>query len=170
MPYTNRHIFIKFDGTQINECGEHEKDDNGKYVASAYDENGQLKPIYYPNLGDDVWISVRNPMIMPTSLLMPSLPVAVDSDGKPLKVHDAIDAGNEVAASLIVDWNLDDPLDDSGTPAPLRNPADFDKTERRATKDENGEWQGGWVGLMRRCPRPITDAISELVQRARNPH
>lgn len=133
MAYTDRTITLRFDGTQVLDGF---KDDKGPYT------------ITLPNLGDDVWAVVRNPMLMPQTMLTPKRDVPVDANGQPLHKEDALNAGSEVVAGLIVSWNLTDPMSDDD--AILSLPCTAEQ-------------------LRNQVPAVVGDVIAELIGRARNP-
>lgn len=163
MAYTNRHIRIKFDGSQVNPHADRKKDDNGVIDRSEYDEAGNLIPVYYPELGDDIEISVRNPMLMPSSMLAPRKKIAVDDKGIPVDQLEAYDATLVIAGSLVATWTMYDVLDPSDDPPLLPVPSalvvDGSEDARDAAVAE----------LMRKVPGPVVDAIGELIAAARNP-
>lgn len=164
MAYTNMHIYIKFDGTQVDHNSEHPKDDDGKYLPSSYDETGQLKTIYYPELGTDIWVNIRNPMLMPQSFLVPKRKVAVDEEGRPLDVHKAFESTLEIVAALITGWSMYDVFDISDHPDQLPVPE-----QMKFDHDDDEKKSDAWVALMKKVPGPVTEAISGFITAARNP-
>lgn len=120
MPYTDRTIRLGFDGT----------DDN------------------YPMLGDDIWVIVNNPMLMPMSALRPDVDVELNPDGTPKDPQAAIRATMQICCKLVVDWNVYDPRDLSDNPSPLPKPATVDSLEL--------------------LPVAIVQSISELAGKALN--
>lgn len=120
MAYISRTIRLAFDGT----------DDN------------------YPLLGDDIWVAVNNPMIMPMSALRPDVDIELNPDGTPKDPNAAVRATMEICAKLIVDWNVYDPRDLSDNPTPLPMPATVETIEL--------------------LPVVIVQAISELAGKALN--
>lgn len=121
MAYTNRTINLNFDGT----------DDN------------------YPMLGDDIWITILNPMLMPASKLQAGNDVKLGPDGQPTDMVAAMRAGHMLLAQLVVDWHVYDPTDDSEDPAVLPLPATIENVEL--------------------LPMAIINAVSELIGKALNP-
>lgn len=117
MAYTNRHIRIAFDGSQIDPDA---TDDAGKPVEGAH----------YPDLGPDIWINIHNPMLMPQSMLLPDVDVPVDDNGRPLDIRAAVDASRSVMARLVASWNVYDSLDMSDDPQPLPTPATAEMFDR----------------------------------------
>lgn len=132
--YLNRTIVLRFDGTGVID---HEKPDA--------DGN---KPTY-PQLGDDCFVEIRNPMLMPPSMLRPKRQVDTDANGRPLNPDDAMLAGAEVMAGLVLGWNLTDPMDLDDDPPVLPLPPSVED--------------------FLKVPTPVSEAIGELIQRARNP-
>lgn len=120
MAYTNRTIRLAFDGS---------------------DEN-------FPVLGDDIWVVIANPMLMPPSKLRPKVEVQI-VDGKPVDEEAATRGGMEVIANLIVDWCVYDSMDFSENPERLSLPATYE--------------------LLDRVPMAITTSISEILNKALNP-
>lgn len=101
MGYTNRTIRLAFDGT----------DDA------------------YPMLGEDIWVVIQNPMLMPMNTLQSTMHIEADENGRPKDPEAAARASLETITKLIVDWNVYDPADVSDDPAPLSLPATVDKVE-----------------------------------------
>jgi hypothetical protein len=118
MAYTNRTVRLAFDGT----------DDT------------------LPDLGTDIWVVIRNPLLMPASMLQGSADLQLDANGAPVDRMAAINASLEIASRLVVEWNVYDPADVSETPMPLGLPATAE--------------------MMRLLPMSITNAISEIVGKA----
>jgi hypothetical protein len=133
MAYLNPTITLRFDG---------------KSKLDFTDDDG--KPIVLPNLGKDIWITIRNPMLMPQSLLMPKQDVQMKEDGTPVDRNEALQAGAEVVAGLIVDWSLTDIMDlsDDARVLPLPTNADV---------------------LRNQVPVVVGDMIATVLARARNP-
>lgn len=101
MAYTNRTIRLAFDGT----------DDA------------------YPMLGDDIWVVINNPAIVPMSKLQPDSPIELSPDGTPKDSKAAVQGTLEICAKLIVGWNVYDPADASESPTPLPLPATVELLE-----------------------------------------
>lgn len=74
--------------------------------------------------GDSVWVTIRNPRTMPPSELRSKSNVETDAEGKVIETEEAMTAGNEVIAKLIIGWRVYDgswvpKLDeDTGEPLP----------------------------------------------------
>lgn len=137
MAYTDRTIRLSFDGTQTLE-------------GMPDDETGKLTILHLPNLGENIFVVIRNPMLMPPSMLLPAVDVPLGPDGTPVDRDAAMRAGSEVLARLVVDWHLFDPMDDSDDPQPLPLPATTDH--------------------LMIIPSIITRAIGLVLTKARNPH
>ncbi len=104
----------------------------------------------YEDLGDDIYVTIHNPMLMPLSMLQPRTQVRIDPNtGEPVDPELAIDGAFEVAARLIVAWNVYDPFDDSENPTPLPMPATAE--------------------VLKKLPQVITMRISEFVGKKLNP-
>ncbi len=101
----------------------------------------------FPELGDDIWVVVSNPMLMPSSRLQSDIEIELDDAGKPKDSKAAVRATFDIASKLVVAWNVYDPFDDTETPLEL--PATVDK--------------------MALLPMTITLKISEIVGKALNP-
>lgn len=102
--------------------------------------------IDFPELGDDIWVSINNPMLMPVSLLSPRDDVKLDAEGHITDRKAAVDSTFEIAARLIVSWNVYDPMDDSAEPQPFGLPATVD--------------------MLRKLPMLVVTRISEIVGKA----
>ncbi len=135
MAYLNRTIKLTFDGVSTLD---------GVFA----DDDG--KPTVLPYLGDDLWVIVRNPMLMPQSLLTTKRDVAMNSDGTPVSRDEAMQAGSEVVAGLIVDWNLTDVLDLAEHSPVLGIPTNADV-------------------LRHHVPSVVSEVIAQMLGRARNP-
>lgn len=105
--------------------------------------------IEYPELGDDIWVAIQNPMLMPISMLQPDSDIKIGSDGIPEDPKAAIHGSFEVAAKLVSSWNVYDPMDPAENPDPMPLPATAEKLER--------------------LPQVITLRISEYVGKALAP-
>lgn len=121
MAYTNRTIRLAFDGS----------DDN------------------YPNLGDDIYVVISNPMLMPASKLQTGTDIQLDASGNPVDPVEAMNKSMEMVANIIIDWRVYDPLDGAIVPEPLPLPATSENVQR--------------------IPVVISNAIAELVGKALNP-
>lgn len=161
--YTNRHIRIRFDGTQVNPHADRKTDEGGAIAKSEYDDQGNLIPIHYPALGDDIEVLVRNPMLMPQSFLVPRKKIKMNEQGIPDDAFEAFDAMLPTIASLVASWTVYDPFDDSESPEPLPLPSTIEVNGSEDDRD------AAIVALMKRVPGPVTEAIQELIQAARNP-
>lgn len=120
MAYLNRTIRLAFDGT----------DDN------------------YPMLGDDIWVTINNPQIMPMSVLRADVDIELNPDGTPKDAKMAIKGTMQICCKLIVEWNVYDPRDESDPPTPLPLPATVETLEL--------------------LPVSIVQAVSELAGKALN--
>jgi hypothetical protein len=127
--YLNRTITLRFDGESLLD---------GIFA----DDDG--KPLRLPNLGDDVWVVVRNPLLMPQALLTPKREVALNPDGTPVNRAEGIQAGTEVIAGLIASWNLTDVLADNDDVVPITPEA-----------------------LLNQVPAAVGDIVGQVVARAR---
>lgn len=116
--YTNRTIRLAFDGT----------DDN------------------LPALGDDIWVTIANPMLMPMSVLQPDFDIELDANGRPKDPGMAMKATLSIVAKLIMNWNVYDPRDNSENPEPLGLPVTLEKVEL--------------------LPLAVTQAINEIAGKA----
>lgn len=163
MAYTNRHIRIRFDGTQVNPHADRKKDEHGNIDKSEYDEAGNLIPVHYPQLGDDIEVTLFNPMLMPQSFLVPRKKIKLDANGNPEDPHEAFDATLPIAASLIAAWTMYDAFDLSDNPQSLPLPSSLKVDGSEDDRD------AAVVALMKKVPGPVTEAISDLIAAARNP-
>jgi hypothetical protein len=68
------------------------------------------------DLGDDCYITIRNPALMASEDLLPRT-VPVDSDGRPKDPKKAMQAMREVLARLVIDWKVWD-MDGNELPIP----------------------------------------------------
>lgn len=118
MAYLNRTIRLAFDGTDSK----------------------------YPTLGDDIWVTIKNPLLMPASVVQTDTPLQTDAQGNIVNNTEAMNAGFEIAARLVVDWNVYDPDDESDNPAALPLPATAE--------------------TMKKLPISISNAIGEIVGKA----
>lgn len=121
MPYLDRTIRLAFDGTDPA----------------------------YPQLGDDIWVVIKNPLLMPASAIQTDTNIQVDANGNPVDRNAAMEAGFEIASRLVVSWNVYDPDDSEDNPAPLPLPAT--------------------PHALRILPLSISNAISEIVGKALAP-
>ncbi len=67
-------------------------------------------PLMFPELaedGDEVWVSIRNPLLVPPGELQPA-PVPTHADGTPVDPQAATEAMFAVIAKLIVAWRVYD--------------------------------------------------------------
>jgi hypothetical protein len=101
----------------------------------------------FPELGDDIWVVINNPMLMPASRLQSDIDIKVGEDGKPIDPKQAITATFDIASKLVQSWNVYDPFDETDTPMEL--PATIEKLQL--------------------LPMTITLRISEIVGKALNP-
>ncbi len=91
MAYLNRTIRLAFDGT----------DDS------------------MPKLGDDIWVVIRNPMLMPGS----ALSTGIEIDPNNVDMARALQHSQIMAARLIESWNVYNPDDPNDPPTPYPLPA-----------------------------------------------
>jgi hypothetical protein len=136
MAYLNRTITLRFNGEST--------------LDSVFSDPATGKPMVLANLGDDVWVVVRNPLLMPQSMLLPKREVATNPDGSAVNRQEAIAAGAEVIADLIAEWNLTDVMDLADEPAVLPLPATVDM-------------------ILGQVPAAIGETIGTMLARARNP-
>lgn len=64
----------------------------------------------FTDLGDDIWVSIRNPKLLPLDKLTPE-DIPVGPTGEPRK-EDMISATNTLISGVIASWNVPDPGDD----------------------------------------------------------
>lgn len=64
----------------------------------------------FDDLGDDIWVSIRNPKLLPLEALTPD-DVPVGPNGEPAK-DDMIHVTNGLIAGVVASWNVPDPSDD----------------------------------------------------------
>ncbi|HEY6021604.1 MAG TPA: hypothetical protein VIY48_17575 [Candidatus Paceibacterota bacterium] len=105
--------------------------------------------IEFPELGDDIWVAIHNPMLMPSSMLQPDTDIKLNSNNEPVDPRAAIEGAYEVAAKLVSSWNIYDPLDTSDNPEPFPVPATSE--------------------LLKKAPQIVTMRISEFVGKALDP-
>lgn len=88
--------------------------------------------ISFPELGDDIWVDILNPMMAPASALTSDIPIETDDDGKIAKGSEAqmADVTYDITSKLIIRWNVYDVMDPSDDPQPLELPATPDKMKR----------------------------------------
>jgi hypothetical protein len=103
----------------------------------------------YPALGDDIFVTIANPMLMPPSKLRPKVDVELDADGSPKDANEAVNASLEIVAGLILDWCIYDPMDFSENPEPIPLPATAE--------------------IMNMLPLAVTNAVTEILGKALNP-
>lgn len=66
----------------------------------------------FDELGPDISVTIRNPLLLPVSKLTPR-PIPLKDDGTPVNDDDAQTASYEVIAGIITTWNVFDPLADT---------------------------------------------------------
>lgn len=93
MGYKDRTVELKFDGS-----------------------NDELE-----NLGEGCFVRIKNPKLLPLSKLMPE-DVETDATGVPVDKDAPLNAVYDRIASVILDWRVWDPDDDSDTPTVLPLP------------------------------------------------
>lgn len=91
--------------------------------------DNRFKRIDFPELGSDVFVTIRNPKTMPPSMLRPE-GVALDANGNPLDEVEAEKAMYRVLATLVRDWNVYDASSDADEQPLLPLPATADSVER----------------------------------------
>lgn len=69
----------------------------------------------FPTLGDDVWVEMRNPRMLPMDRLQPQVVIRTLPDGS-LDPEHAREVGCQVAAGLVTAWHVFDATDDSDDP------------------------------------------------------
>lgn len=138
--YLNRTVTLRFDGTAT--------------MPLVRNEDGSEKKL--PNLGDGIFVTVRNPLLAPQSVLIPDTDVQVDDHGNVVDRQAAVDAGNEIVARLVTDWCVPDPDDLSDDAPSLPLPSTLATVRER-------------VALMGRVPAVISNAVAELIAEARDP-
>lgn len=67
----------------------------------------RFKTIQFPDLGDDLWITIRNPKTLPPSSMRPGQ-IATDMNGNPLDNEQAEAQMYGVLATLVKDWHVYD--------------------------------------------------------------
>ena len=66
---------------------------------------GYLNPVItkrFPELGDDVWVTIRNPKTMTATELRSKKDIETDEQGKVVDSDETMGAGNEVIAKIII--------------------------------------------------------------------
>jgi len=91
----------------------------------------RLLTLDFPDLTPDgdpvIYIAIRNPRIVPMSVLQGDTDLAVNPEtGMPLDAKAAETAMHKTMATLIKDWHIFDGMDESDTPEPLPLPATAD--------------------------------------------
>lgn len=86
----------------------------------------------FPELGDDIWVDILNPLLAPADRLQSGLAVEIGPDGKPvdLSTEKSMDMSYDVAAKLIVRWNVYDIDDVSDDPQPLPVPVTIESMKK----------------------------------------
>lgn len=80
----------------------------------------------FPDLGekpDEVYVTIRNPKLLPLDHLRPSSNLALDANGQPVDIEAAEQDGFKKVADLITNWHVYAGMDDSDDPSPLDLPA-----------------------------------------------
>lgn len=77
--------------------------------------------VKFDDLGEDVWVTLKNPKLRPLSDLIPE-DVPIDDQGRPLDMKQASAEAMRVRAGLIAEWSVLDP----DTDEPLRLPTKAD--------------------------------------------
>lgn len=87
---------------------------------SGYDN--RFKRIDFPDLGEDVYVTIRNPKTLPPSKLKPE-GIRLDASGNPLNEDEAESAMYAVLATLVRDWRVYDASSDADDQPLLELPA-----------------------------------------------
>lgn len=76
----------------------------------------------FPALGEGVFVTIRNPRVMPASMLRPE-DIAMDANGQPVYPEEAERATNVMVAKLVRDWHVYDATSDEDEQPVLDLPA-----------------------------------------------
>lgn len=104
--------------------------------------------IKFDDLGPGVFVTIRNPRVMPASMLRPE-DIALDANGQPVYPEEAERATNTMICKLIKDWYVYDATSDADEQPVLDLPATPESVSR--------------------LPLAIYLAIAEEVGKAANP-
>jgi hypothetical protein len=105
--------------------------------------------LYFPDLGDEVYVTLRNPRTMPPSALKPKN-LALDAQGQPVDEDAAELEVYEMFAKLVRDWCVYDATSDADDQPRLGLPATAE--------------------LVQKLPASIITRITEELTRAVNPN
>jgi len=72
----------------------------------------------FPQLGDDVWVEMKNPLLLPIDCLRPQVEPRRLPDGS-LDMQHVAEMGYALTARLITAWSVYDATDESDDPARL---------------------------------------------------
>ena len=84
--------------------------------------DNRFKRIDFPDLGEGVYVTIRNPKTMPPSMLRPE-GISLDAQGNPTNEADAEQAMYKVLATLVRDWYVFDASSDEDDQPRLGLPA-----------------------------------------------
>lgn len=82
----------------------------------------RFKTIHFPELGDDLWVTIRNPKTMPPSALK-TPDIVMGPDGMPVDEDKAEAEMYKLIASLVKSWRLYDATSDDDDQPVLPLPA-----------------------------------------------
>lgn len=88
--------------------------------------DNRFKRIDFPELGEDVFITIRNPKTLPPSMMRPE-GIRVDAAGNPVDEEETERAMYAVIAKLVRDWHVYDASSDEDEQPLLTLPATADK-------------------------------------------
>lgn len=88
--------------------------------------DNRFKRIDFPELGEDVFITIRNPKTLPPSMMRPE-GIRVDAAGNPVDEEETERAMYAVIAKLVRDWHVYDASSDEDEQPLLMLPATADK-------------------------------------------
>lgn len=90
--------------------------------------DNRFKRIDFPDLGDGVYVVLRNPKTLPPSKMKPE-GIQLDATGNPVDEEDAERAMLAVIAKLVRDWNVYDASSDEDEQPLLPLPATTESME-----------------------------------------
>jgi hypothetical protein len=91
--------------------------------------DNRFKRIDFPVLGEDVYVTIRNPKTLPPSVLRPE-GISLDQNGNPASDEQAEAAMYKVLATLVRDWHVYDATSDADDQPLLELPATAAGVER----------------------------------------
>lgn len=94
---------------------------------SGYDN--RFRRMDFPDLGEGIYVTIRNPKTLPPSKLKPE-GIRLDASGTPLNEDEAESAMYKVLASLVRDWHVYDASSDDDDQPLLELPATADAVGR----------------------------------------